>query len=92
MVALTAVVVFIILHPEISCFAPPDLISRLVAWSLFNPVLRLVPGTQDSTLATIQLSLLISFNLPSIPPPTTALPFPNFSICALLHPKLVAYV
>jgi hypothetical protein len=58
MVALTAVVVFIILLPEISGFAPPDLISRLVAWSLLNPVLRLVSGTQDSTLATISSPFL----------------------------------
>lgn len=36
-----------------------------------------------------QLSHLISLNLPSIPSPTTALPFPNISIDALLHPMLV---
>ncbi len=36
-----------------------------------NQLLRLVPGTQDSTLATNKLSLLISFELLTIPSPTT---------------------
>ena len=38
------------------------------------------------------ISLLISFNLPSIPSPTTALPFLCFGIGALLHPKQILYV
>ncbi len=55
MVALTAVVVFIVLNLDISCFALPNLISRLVAWSLLKPVLLLVFWTQDSILATSAL-------------------------------------
>jgi hypothetical protein len=37
-------------------------------------------------------SLFIAFNLPSIPSPTTALPFPCLSISALLHPRQVPCV
>ena len=39
-----------------------------------------------------QLSLLISIEFPSIPSLTTALPFPNPGIGALLHPELVVDV
>lgn len=37
-------------------------------------------------------SLLISFNLPSVPSPTTSLPFPCLSIGALLLPRQVPCV
>jgi len=38
------------------------------------------------------ISLLISFNLHSIPSPTTAWPSLCFGIGALLHPKQILYV
>jgi len=46
---------------------------------------RIYPG-HDSQ------SLLTSFNLPSIPSPTTAYPFLCFGISVLLHPKQILYV
>jgi|LauGreDrversion2_6_1035139.scaffolds.fasta_scaffold23560_1 hypothetical protein len=75
----------------ISCFATtaPDTEDRsqeLVAQDLPSGYFqRIYPG-HDSQ------SLLTSFNLPSIPSPTTACPFPCFGIGVLLHPKQILYV
>jgi hypothetical protein len=79
-------VVFIFSLPDISVFVTikPDislddleLVTQYSGWDFGT---RINPGHE-------QLSLLISFNLPSIPPPTTALPFPYLGIGALLHPR-----
>lgn len=91
MMALTAVRGVYYLVRRISCFAPPSLIARLAAWSFISSSPFWSFGTRFNP-GHKQLSLLISIELLTIPPPTAALPFPISSISALLHPELVVLV
>lgn len=88
-VTLTAALVFINSEPDNRCFVTlPCLLSRMEAWSLVTQFSSLGSWSESRPWPK-QLSLLILFDLPTIPSPTTAYPFRNVSICALLHPTLL---